>query len=329
MKIGIIGAGAIVNGFLDAQRSIDKISIKVICGLKNDRKNMINFANDYGIEKISYDYLEVVNDKDIDTIYIAVPNIFHYTYAKVALESGKNVFIEKPITVNDRQLIDLIKIAEEKKLFIFEGVTNLYQSCYTKLKQWKKCIGNIKVVSVNYSVFSKRYLAFKNGTKLYPCFNKSTCGGIMMDMGVYAINFIVGLFGTPINQYYYANIEKGVDTSGTIVLQYTDFICSLVISKDSRAKSCISIQGVDGYIYSECPVNDIRDLCLTIYDGYDIVEQNKFEPEKERSHLLSELVYFVEMVYNKDYEKRDTCMRHSLQVVKIVSSCLKDIGIEY
>lgn len=329
MKIGVIGAGAIVGGFLEAQKKIDSLVIKTICGLVNDKQTMESFASDYGISKIVYDYQEVINDPDIDTVYIAVPNIYHYPYAKLALEMGKNVFIEKPITVNDQQLVELINIASEKKLFVFEGVTNLYQDSYAKLQQWIKNIGKIKIVSVNYTVFSKRYLAFRDSTKIYPCFNKKTGGGIMMDMGVYAINFVVGLFGSPIAQHYYANIEKGIDTSGTIILEYEEFICTLVISKDSRANSKISIQGVDGVIDSASAVNDIKDLTLTLYKGYEMIDQNKYILKDESSHLLSEIKYFAEMVYNKDYEKRDKCMKHSLQVMKIVTHCLKDIGIEY
>ncbi len=329
MKIGVVGAGAIVGGFLAAQKEVEGLVIKTICGLISDEQTMESFASDYGISKIVYDYQDVINDPDVDTVYIAIPNIHHYPYAKLALEMGKNVFIEKPITVNDQQLVDLVNIATEKRLFIFEGVTNLYQNSYAKLQQWIKNIGKLKIVSLNYTVFSKRYLAFRDDTMVYPCFNKKTCGGIMMDMGVYAINFIVGLFGSPITQHYYANIEKGIDTSGTIVLEYEGFICTLVISKDSRANSSISIQGVDGVINSASAVNDIKDLTLTLFKGYDLVDQNKYILEEESSHLLGELKYFAEMVYNKDYEKRDKCMEHSLQVMKVVTHCLKDIGIEY
>ena len=60
-------------------------------------------------------------ESDVDTVYVALPNHLHFPFAKKALENGKHVIIEKPVTSNGRELEELIAIARQQSLMIFEA----------------------------------------------------------------------------------------------------------------------------------------------------------------------------------------------------------------
>ena len=68
-------------------------------------------------------YKELVNDPNVDIIYVATPHSHHYQNARLALEAGKNVLCEKAFTTNAKQLEVLIKIAKEKNVFLMEAVS--------------------------------------------------------------------------------------------------------------------------------------------------------------------------------------------------------------
>jgi predicted dehydrogenase len=69
-------------------------------------------------------YAELVQDPDVDIIYVATPHSHHYQNVRLCLEAGKNVLCEKPFTTNAAQAEKLVAIAREKKLFLMEGVSS-------------------------------------------------------------------------------------------------------------------------------------------------------------------------------------------------------------
>lgn len=117
----------------------------------------------YHLDKVYTDYDELLQS-DVDTIYCALPNYLHYEFSKKALENDKNVIIEKPITANSKELEDLIETANKKNLMIFEAMNLHYIPAFLSLKEDLKKLGDIKIVSFNYSQYSSRYNAFKEGT---------------------------------------------------------------------------------------------------------------------------------------------------------------------
>lgn len=69
-------------------------------------------------------YQELVNDPNVDIIYVATPHSHHYQNVRLALEAGKDVLCEKAFTTNAKQLEILVKIAKEKNLFLMEAVSH-------------------------------------------------------------------------------------------------------------------------------------------------------------------------------------------------------------
>lgn len=323
MKLGIIGAGMIVGDFLEITPYLNDLELEAIYGRKSSEEKMNEFKNKYGIKNIFYDYNELLNS-DVDTVYIALPNNLHFEFAKKALEANKNVIIEKPMTSTYEQLLILADLARERKLFIFEAITNQYLPNYKKIKELIPKLGNIKIVQCNYSQYSSRYDRFKEGNVL-PAFDPKFSGGALMDLNIYNIHYVVGLFGKPKNVEYYPNIERGIDTSGVLILDYDKFKCVCVGAKDCKAPIANNIQGDKGCIYQDTPANVCRQFELLMNDGTNsIINENKYE-----HRMVHEFIEFVDIIKNNDLEKCYKMLEHSIIVSEVQTIARNKGGIVF
>lgn len=321
MKLGIIGAGMIVNDFLTITSHLKDLELEAIFGRKNNEKIMKELKNKYKIKNIFFDYNELLNS-DVDTVYIALPNNLHFEFSKIALEANKNVIVEKPMTSNYREALSLSNLAREKNLFIFEAITNQYLPNYKKIKELLPSLGEIKIVQCNYSQYSTRYDSFKAGSVL-PSFDPNFSGGALMDLNIYNIHYIVGLFGKPKNVEYYPNIEKGIDTSGILMLDYEKFKCVCIGAKDCKAPIANNIQGDKGCIYQDTPANICKKFELLMNDGTSkLINENNYE-----HRMVNEFIEFIDIIKNNNLDKCYKLLNHSLIVSDVLTIARKKGGI--
>ena len=182
MKLGVIGSGLIVQEFLPKLVRLEGIEILGIQGMPSDKEVMEKMAGENNIPHVCYSFDEL-KETGSDTAYVAVPNFLHFMYCKQALEAGMNVIVEKPMTSNDREAKILQEMAQEKGLYLFEAITTVYFEGYAKIREWLKDIGTVKLVNCNYSQYSRRYDAFRNGEVL-PAFDPKKSGGALMDLNL-------------------------------------------------------------------------------------------------------------------------------------------------
>ena len=183
--------------------------------------------------------------------------------AKAALLAGKHVLCEKPIVPTLAQLDELLGLAEERHLHLLEAITTIDHPNYGLAKLFAKEIGDIKTVSCTFCQYSSRYDAFMNG-QTPPVFDPAYCGGALMDLNIYNIYFVVGLFGDPKAVHYYPNRHaNGIDTSGILILEYPDFVCQCTAAKDSSARNSVQIIGSDGNVLIEPGSNNCQKLVVT------------------------------------------------------------------
>lgn len=323
MKLGIIGTGMIVKEFLTITSYLYDIKVVAICGRKNSENTINELKNKYNIDNVFYNYDELLNS-DVDTIYIALPNNLHFEFAKKAIEGNKNVIVEKPITSTYEEALVLSNLAKEKELFIFEAITNQYLPNYKKIKELLPKLGNIKIVQCNFSQYSSRYDKFKGGNIL-PVFDPKFSGGALMDLNIYNIHYVVGLFGKPKNVEYYANIERGIDTSGILVLDYKTFKCTCIGAKDCKAPISNNIQGDEGCIHQDTPTNSCEKFELLMNDGTSfLIDENNYD-----HRMVNEFIEFADIIKNNNIEKCYEMLTHSLIVSEIQTIARQKNGIVF
>ena len=253
MKLGILGTGMIVREFLPWLAGPDcPFTVQALCSTQRSAPVADEMCEQYGIPQRTTNYFELL--QWVDVIYLAVPNLQHYRYAKVALEAGKHVIVEKPMACTAAQTEELAALARRKKVFLFEAMTTQYLENYNKIRELLPRIGRVKLVQCNFSQYSSRYDAFCAG-ETPVSFDPECAGGALMDLNVYNISYIVGLFGEPNQVHYLANMERGIDTSGILTMEYNSFKAVSMAAKDCGAPARYVIQGTKGYILQKSTAN--------------------------------------------------------------------------
>ena len=135
MKLAFIGTGKIIGDALFAVEPVETIERTAVFARPHSRKKAEDLAAQYQIPEIYTDYGQLLEETEADTVYIGLVNSAHYSYAKEALLHGKNVILEKPFTGFYEEAEELQKIAEEKKLFIFEAITILHNEVFDEMKK--------------------------------------------------------------------------------------------------------------------------------------------------------------------------------------------------
>lgn len=320
MKLGILGTGMIVKDLLT---TFDKLNIEkaYVLGTEMFREETEGLVEKYHLDGAYYDYDELLAS-DIDSVYVALPNHLHYSFSKKALESNKNVICEKPVTSNYKELTELKELAKEKELVLVEAMNIHYLPAYKALKEDVKTLGDIKIVSFNYSQYSSRYDAFKAGNVL-PAFDPDKSGGALMDINVYNIHSVVGLFGKPLKAVYNANIERNIDTSGILTLDYGTFKAVCIGAKDCKAPLMSSIQGDQGNIIIQTAPNNLRAYELNDNKGHG--ETKSFDENIHR--LYYEFVDFIYMIDNKKIKESQKMLEVSCIVSELMENARKQEGI--
>ena len=322
MRLGILGTGMIVKDLLTTYDLLG-IEYTAVLATKATEDEASALVDKYHLDKYFLDFDELLKD-DIDTVYVALPNHLHYSFAKKALEHGKHVIVEKPITANVQELKELVEIAKEKQLFIFEAMNIHYLPAYQALKQYLTKIGQPKIVSLNYSQYSSRYNAFKAGNIL-PAFDFHKAGGALMDLNVYNIHGLTGLFGEPKRVNYLANIENNIDTSGILTLDYDNFKAVSIGAKDCKAPVMLTFQGDGGVIKIDTPINQLTKF--EYINNNNEVETVDLNEGKHR--LYYEFKEFIRMIEQKDVTKAAKMMEVSLTVSKIMNEARNQEGIVF
>lgn len=317
MKVGLVGTGMIVNDLLQilAETGVEAMSI---WGRNTVKAKEI--AEKFQISTVFERYEDLLAS-EFDTIYIGLPNDLHFDFAKQALEAGKHVIMEKPFTPTFAEFQTLRALAKSKGVMLIEAVTTHYLPAYQQLKTELNRLGEIKIVSLNYSQYSSRYDRFKNGD-IAPAFDPKHAGGALMDLNVYNLNFAVGLFGEPKSCIYAPNMERNIDTSGILLLNYEQFQAVCIGAKDCQAPVMLSIQGTKGNITVPMPAN-----VMNIYqfnDNKGNCEPHEFE---NRHRMFYEFKEFVRIIDENDHETVEKMLDISAIVCKTLETARTQAGI--
>ena len=326
MKLGIVGSGGIVKDVLIALKPINTIEIQAIWVRPHSEAKGQALAQEHHIAEVYTDYEAFLQQSDIDTAYIALVNSAHYDYAKKALLAGHNVIVEKPFGSNLREVQELVHLAKEKNLFLWEAVSLLHMPNFHKLQELLPQIGPIRMVQANYSQYSSRYDKYLEGTVL-PAFDPQLSGGALYDINIYNLNLIIGLFGAPNSLVYQARKGfNGIDTSGVVLMSYPEFQALAIGAKDSASPSTCLIQGEKGWLKIETAPNQLEKITCQIRREDNIQEYALNQYPHRLSH---EFAAFAAMFANKDFAGRDLYLNISLQVAEAAEKARKQAGINF
>ena len=178
----VIGCGVIAN---EMAQGLEKMGRTLYSVANRTHEKAAQFAKKYSVKKVYNSIDEMFTDPDVDIIYITTPHNTHYQYMKKALENGKHIFVEKSITLNSRELSEMVLLAKERGLLIGEAMTIWHMPLYKKLWDIVKSgeLGKVQMITMNFGSFKEYDMSNR-------FFNMELAGGAMLDIGVYALSII-------------------------------------------------------------------------------------------------------------------------------------------
>lgn len=269
-KVGIIGAGWIADKMAVSLAPLKEYCVYAVASRSLEKAK--EFASHYDIEKAYGSYEELVKDPQVDLVYIATPHSHHFEHTMLALENGKHVLVEKAFTANTREARILIETARQKSLFITEAIWTRYMPLSHKVKELMDSgiIGDPRVLTATlcYMMENKERIV-----------RPDLCGGALLDLGVYSINFARMYFGTDIVKSVSNCIlgPTGMDMQESISLTYANGRMANL----QAGCLCLNdrqgiISGTEGYIRVDninCPE------LVEVYRNYELVARF-FRPQE-------------------------------------------------
>ncbi len=240
MKFAILAAGGIARKMAEAVTGIEKagtVRIQKYAVASRDLSRAEEFAKEWGFEKAYGSYEELAADPEVELVYVASPHSHHYEHAKLCLEHGKHVLVEKAFTVNAAQAEDLMKLAREKQVLLTEAIWTRYMPSRKMIHDLLESgiIGKVSSMTANLG-----YPLMDVPRLVQP----ELAGGALLDLGVYSITMALMLFHEEITDVVSAAVfsPEGVDWMNSITLIFADGKMAVLNSNMTVRTDCRAVE---------------------------------------------------------------------------------------
>ena len=260
MKIGIIGAGHIAQVVAPTLVAMEHIECYAVSSRSFEKAEA--FARKFGFERAYGSYEEMLQDPDVELVYVATPHSHHYEHMMLCINAGKSILCEKAFTLNAGQARKVRDAAAKKGVYVAEAIWTRYMPSRKVINEVLSSgiIGRPNTLTANLSyIISHKERIYK----------PELAGGALLDIGIYGINFALMHFGTDIERVESSvkMLDTGVDAMETITIFYKDGrMAVLTHSIFCRSDRKGIIHGDKGYMVVE-NINNPRSL--KVYDTMD------------------------------------------------------------
>lgn len=332
MNIGVCGTGTIASWISSILGQLNDDNIVLYACATSPGFDCREFAEKYGWQKICADYDELMQDPEVDVVYIAVPNNLHYEMCVKALNYGKPVICEKPFAINEAECKKILDLAEEKGLFITEALWPSFLPAHKMINEEISAgiIGEIKsgnIVMLDFVMFLDRVKSLEAG------------GGSLMDGGPYTLGCMTNHFGTDIKSVssQTRKLDTGVDAEDQITVEYEDgkvvTIRQTIDMPHENHEEFFEIVGTKGKIWGDC-VSNPREV--KIYDtAGNVVKELKIPPQIKNQGMppVSGYEYEFQAFEKALREGRTECVEiphhETLAIARVMTEVRKQAGIVF
>nr|WP_294494437.1 Gfo/Idh/MocA family oxidoreductase [uncultured Anaerosporobacter sp.] len=319
MKFAILGAGNIAQTMANTISKMNGIESYAVAS--RDIGKATEFATKNGFEKAYGSYEELVQDDEVELVYIATPHSHHYAHARLCIEHGKPVLCEKAFTANAKQAKEILSLAKEKKVFITEAIWTRYMPSRERIQAVidSGIIGDVTSVTAN--------LGYAIG-QVERLVKPELAGGALLDLGVYPINFACMVLGSNYSEVSSTAIitDTGVDSMNTITLSYADGkMASLHSTFMARTNRMGIISGTKGYMEIQ-NINNCEEI--RVYNSNDeLLKKETFKDQITGYEYQVEAC--VEAMKNGLLECPHMPHAETIKGMELMDSLRKEWGVIY
>ncbi|MCM3569168.1 Gfo/Idh/MocA family protein [Neobacillus mesonae] len=323
LNFATVGTGWITESFIQAAQESKDLRLAGVYSRSDEKAKKL--AETYHAQHYYTNIEELACNPEIDVVYIASPNSVHFSQTLVFLKNKKHVICEKPIFSNMTEWEEAYRTAEENGVYLLEAIRNIHTPNFKILKDHLHMAGKVRSTMLSYIQYSSRYDLFLKGEEPN-VFSTRYSGGALVDLGVYPLFLAVALFGEPEKAAYHpVLLRNGVDGSGTLVLSYDGFVCTILCSKVSHSMLPCEIHGEKGTFVLEdaAPISEI-----TFYDSHT-KEAQVLSVEQEAKDMVYECKDFARIIETKDTDEYKSLKNLSKAVLRITEEVRRENGIVF
>lgn len=319
MKIGVLGTGAIVKSVTQTLAKMQQVECYAIASRTMERAQQA--AKEYGYAKAYGSYEELVEDPQVELVYIGTPHSRHYEDMKLCIAHGKPVLCEKSFTMNSKQAEDIKAQANEAGVFVAEAIWTRYMPSRQMIQEMLDggVIGKVSTLTANLS-----YVINHKERLMKP----ELAGGALLDVGVYGINFALMHFGTDIERIESSvqMTDTGVDGMESITLFYKDGrMAVLTHGLYARSDRKGIFYGDKGYMVVENINNPQR---IEVYDMSDQLLQVVHVPEQISGYEY-QFEECIALIDEGELESISMPLEDTVTVMKVMDAIRNQWGLKY
>ena len=235
-----IGKSRTIPGLLACENA----ELYAIAG-RNEEKLKV-YAEPFAPKKLYTDYQALLDDENVDAVYLPLPNGIHMEWVKKAAAAGKHILCEKPMALTEEQVREMFAAAKEHGVLLEEAYAYRHAQLVQKGKEIADsgAIGRIRYLESKHSTFDTN----RSGIR----YQKGNGGGAVYDVTCYNVSLASYLFGKdPEDMSVYCGFDKetGVDVSDAVMLRYEEGVTAMLYAGlDAYRRGCYSILGETGRI---------------------------------------------------------------------------------
>lgn len=235
-----IGKSRTIPGLLACENA----ELYAIAG-RNEEKLKV-YAEPFAPKKLYTDYQALLDDENVDAVYLPLPNGIHMEWVKKAAAAGKHILCEKPMALTEEQVREMFAAAKEHGVLLEEAYAYRHAQLVQKVKEIvdSGAIGRIRYLESKHSTFDTN----RSGIR----YQKGNGGGAVYDVTCYNVSLASYLFGKdPEDMSVYCGFDKetGVDVSDAVMLRYEEGVTAMLYAGlDAYRRGCYSILGETGRI---------------------------------------------------------------------------------
>lgn len=330
LRWGVVATGSIARTVTTNLALLEDAILQAVSSRGQD--SAAAFAAEFGFLTHYYDggadglgtdgYLQLVQDPDVDVVYVATPHAQHYDIAKAALENGKHVLCEKALTITAAEARSLIALAREKQLFLMEAVWARFVPGFQRALEIVASgeIGEVKWVRADLGFPAKQ----DESARIWA---PADGGGALLDITVYPLLWAWGTLGRPANVFATAEVTaSGVDSQNTLTLSYPNGAQAQLISYlTSHGPRTATISGTLGTIETVGSVNNPPGLRINV--GWDEERTEEFEfPGDGYTYQLREVTRCIQAGLT---ESSTMPLDDSLAIMELFDDARSQMGVTY
>ena len=318
MRVGIIGAGWIAEKAAITLNGLADCEAYAIASRSKEKADA--FAEKWKMRKAYGSYSELIADPSVDLVYVATPHSHHYDVTREALMAGKPCLVEKAFMANYRQAKEIVTLARERKVFLAEAIWTRYQPVVAMMRELiGSRIGTPKLLTAT--------LGYSMGDKPR-IMRADLCGGALLDLGVYALNFVRMFFDADILRITSQCVKSqtGMDLTNAMTLTLSNgVLCNLQSSAACVGDNIGVIAGTDGNLI----IDNINNPQKITVNGPDRTYIETIPVPQQITGYEYQFVACRQALIDGLLEPKEMPLEETLYIMQLMDGLRKDWDVRY